>query len=177
MLRLQSSSRGGSGSRPEGSPPGEREEATGRVEGVAARFQQSGAGSRRKGAKMSLFPSEVHQSQVRRFEQAGWEFCAADAPLPDDQVQLPVFLQEGGRLALLAPSLVVQFPDDVSEDIANERLACFHVQVSRPLRFAPGLFQARLVAGGDALAVADAMRASGEFLSVEPEWLEITGSR
>lgn len=148
--------------------------------GVTARRILPGGTTPRVTKGVSLFPADVQQSQVRLFEKAGWRFYPSDAEPPEgDTVQVPVFVREEGRLALAPRSLVVEFPADLSNEQANQRLARFGCRVLEPLRFSPGLFRVGLLpeVEGDTIEVVNRMVESGEFAAVEPEWIECIGGR
>ena len=131
--------------------------------------------------KLKAMASDVSLPQLRAFEQAGWVFLprSACAKLSDKLVPARVFVRPGGQLALGTSYLLVKFAEDVTEQVANQRLRSFDCRVVEPLTFAPGLFRAVVTdqASRDSLDVAEALTNSGIVDFAEPELIEVTGAR
>ena len=133
----------------------------------------------KRGVPEAIHP-EVPAAQVRAFEDAGWTFQQRSAgAVPEAAAQAKVFVKEGGRLALGTNQLTVKFPEDVSEERANELLRPYGGEVAQRLTFAPGLFQVAVTdqGRGDLLDVANQLEESGLVEFAEPVLIEQSGGR
>jgi hypothetical protein len=131
--------------------------------------------------RFELAAPEIPQSQIRAFEDAGWNFVprsSAIAPGPNIR-QANVYIEPSGRLVLCANTLTVQFRDEISKTKADEFLEGYGCRVLEKLTFAPGLFRVALtaLAQGDALDVAEGLQRSDYVKSAEPELIEQIGAR
>jgi hypothetical protein len=121
----------------------------------------------------------VSETDLRAFEDAGWQFHEKPAEPPENAVQAKVFIKPRRRLALSTNRLTVKLPDDPSEEQANAVLQPFGCRVEERFTFAPGLFQIILTdqAQGDSVEVANQLTDSGSVEFAEPVLIEAIGGR
>lgn len=147
---------------------------------VAVRTGGGRKGNRSKIRISEGIDLEALHTQVRAFENAGWEFRERSAESPREATpQARVFVKPGDRLALGTNMLTVKLRESLSQEQADVVLQPYGCHVSERLTFAPGLFQTVCTdpAPVDTIGVAKRLMDSGLVQFAEPVLLEGFGPR
>ena len=142
-----------------------------------ARSMAPAAATRATGPAVAGLP----EADVAAFETAGWSIVpepAARGAIPSG-TKADILIEPSGRMVLATDRLTLQVKSPAGPDADRARLAASGIEVLTPLRFAPGLYQARVVAAGNE-DVFDACRRlvnDGVATFAEPDLIGAIGPR
>lgn len=159
------------------SPP---EEAA-RADAPATRATREVHAALRESTERGL-PETIAPEKARGFERAGWSFIqptaaareamrAADARDLRESVA-KVYLRHDDQIVIGTGLITVRFRPDLSEADARARLEKAECEVVNHFKFAPNLFEARVVSGKDPIDVANALQEDEATVYAEPVLIE-----
>jgi subtilisin family serine protease len=129
----------------------------------------------------------IHPAVVDAFARANWSFIVPtpetrrafqQRSLPDTIAAAgPVFRREDGQVVVGTDSMTVKLRPELATTEAMRALAAAGLQIIRPLRFAPNLFEVRVTAARDALDTSVALHENPAFEYGEPVLIEPIGGR
>ncbi len=122
------------------------------------------------------------EQALAAFERANWLFVEPSAELARGVAtrSLPggadtagaVFRKDNGELLVGTNLLTVKLRPELSVAVAEAKLEQAGLEILRQLRFAPNLYEAAVVAGGDVLEVANRLHEDDEVVYAEPVMIE-----
>lgn len=125
---------------------------------------------------------DIADEELDAFTHAGWIFVH-----PSEEVALAastrtapagatyvgrVFRESNGRVLIGTDRLTVRLKPEISEKEAKSRLENEGLEILRQLKFAPNLFEVRVVSDKDPLDVAVKLHENPDFLYAEPQMIE-----
>jgi subtilisin family serine protease len=150
---------------------------------LSSRFGGTVADDTRGGSAGLVLPARNRKV----FEQAGWVFveprenlaraAIARTPFAGTEAVRRVYLGPSGTL-IGTDHVTVQFASRVTEETARVRLKADGLRLVRRLRFAPGMYEARIARKQPELEVVQELQeTSRQYRFVEPVLLEAIGGR
>jgi hypothetical protein len=125
---------------------------------------------------------ELPAATLKAWRSAGWTLVRlspgdADPGLCEPLVMAPVFRTPEGQWWIGTDRMTVRFSRDLDDDRVEELLRESRLEVLRALGFAPHLFEVRVAADRDILAVAEELSRDDEVEYAEPQFIELFDSR
>ncbi|MDQ1276456.1 MAG: hypothetical protein QG610_2034 [Euryarchaeota archaeon] len=125
---------------------------------------------------------DISDEQLDAFTHAGWIFVhpSEEVALAASTHRAPagatyagrVFRESNGRVLIGTDRLTVRLKPEISEEEAKSKLKNAGLEILRQLKFAPNLFEVRVVSDKDPIDLAVKLHENPDFLYAEPQMIE-----